>query len=131
MNKIILLGRLTRDPEMRYTQKGNAMVRFTLAVNRKFFANKEEQQADFFSIIVWNKLAETCNTYLKKGNQVLIEGKIQVSNYEAKDGTKRNRTDIIAEEIEFVGSKSNGNSSAPAIAKTFGSEVPFDQEIPF
>lgn len=63
MNKIILLGRLTRNPEMRYTQKGNAMVRFTLAVNRKFFANKEEQQADFFSIIVWNKLAETCNTY--------------------------------------------------------------------
>lgn len=61
----------------------------------------------------------------------MIEGKIQVSNYEAKDGTKRNRTDIIAEEIEFVGSKSNGNSSAPAIAKTFGSEVPFDQENPF
>ena len=85
MNKVILAGRLVRDPELRYTQTGKAVVSFSLAVNRRFSRSADQQQtADFIPIVVWDKLAEVCSKHLFKGSQVLIEGRMQVRNYEAQ-----------------------------------------------
>lgn len=105
MNKVILAGRLVRDPKLRYTQTGKTVASFTLAVNRRFSHNNEQQTADFIPIIVWDKLAEVCSKHLFKGSQVLIEGRMQVRNYEAQDGSKRYVTEVIAQELEFMGTK--------------------------
>ena len=132
MNKVILAGRLVRDPELRYTQTGKAVASFTLAVNRRFSHN-QEQTADFIPIVVWNKLAEVCSKHLFKGSQVLIEGRMQVRNYEAQDGSKRYVTEVIAQELEFMGSKPTALESKPLSpqAQNFGQEVHPDEEIPF
>lgn len=106
MNKVILLGRLTKNVELRYTQTTNtAVASFSLAVNRKFTKEGEEQQADFFNIVAWNKLAETTSKYLKKGSQVLIIGRLQNRNWEDEQGQKHYVTEVVAEELEFVESK--------------------------
>lgn len=131
MNKVILVGRLTKDPELRYTQTGKAVASFTLAVNRRFARNENQQQADFIPIVVWDKLAEICEKYLEKGSQTLIEGRIQVRSYDAQDGSKRYVTEVMAHDIEFLGSKSKNTSTATPEQKQFGSEVPPDEEIPF
>ena len=135
MNKVILAGRLTKDIEMRYTQTGKAIARFILSVNRRVSKDKEKQQADFIPIIVWNKLAEVCSKHLFKGSQVLIEGRMQVRNYEAQDGSKRYVTEVIAQELEFMGAKPTAvtteNKPLSTQAQSFGSEVPEDEEIPF
>ncbi|MGO5441540.1 single-stranded DNA-binding protein [Megamonas funiformis] len=132
MNKVILAGRLARDPELRYTQTGKAVVSFSLAVNRRFSHN-QEQTADFIPIVVWDKLAEVCSKHLFKGSQVLIEGRMQVRNYEAQDGSKRYVTEVIAQELEFMGSKPTALESKPLSpqAQNFGQEVHPDEEIPF
>lgn len=132
MNKVILAGRLARDPELRYTQTGKAVVSFSLAVNRRFSHN-QEQTADFIPIVVWDKLAEVCSKHLFKGSQVLIEGRMQVRNYEAQDGSKRYVTEVIAQELEFMGSKPRTLESKPLSpqAQNFGQEVHPDEEIPF
>lgn len=132
MNKVILSGRLVRDPELRYTQTGKAVANFTLAVNRRFSHN-QEQTADFIPIVVWDKLAEVCSKHLFKGSQVLIEGRMQVRNYEAQDGSKRYVTEVIAQELEFMGSKPTALESKPLSpqAQNFGQEVHPDEEIPF
>lgn len=132
----ILAGRLTKNPEIRYTQTGKAVASFTLAVNRRFSHNtNQEQTADFIPIVVWDKLAEVCSKYLFKGSQVLIEGRMQVRNYEAQDGSKRYVTEVIAQELEFMGTKpiavTTENKPLSTQAQSFGSEVPEDEEIPF
>lgn len=105
MNKIILLGRLTKDVELRYTQASNtAVASFTLAVNRRFVKEGEERQADFINIVAWNKLAETSSNYLKKGMQVVITGRLQNRSWDDEQGQKRYVTEVIAEELEFVDS---------------------------
>lgn len=135
MNKVILAGRLVRDPKLRYTQTGKTVASFTLAVNRRFSHNNEQQTADFIPIIVWDKLAEVCSKHLFKGSQVLIEGRMQVRNYEAQDGSKRYVTEVIAQELEFMGTKpiavTTENKPPSTQAQSFGSEVPEDEEIPF
>ena len=105
MNKVILAGRLTKDIEMRYTQTGKAIARFILSVNRRVSKDKEKQQADFIPIIVWNKLAEVCSKYLTKGSQILVEGHLQIRDYVAQDGKKHYIAEVIAQELEFMGSK--------------------------
>jgi single-strand DNA-binding protein len=133
MNKVILAGRLARDPEVRYTQSGKAVASFSLAVNRRHSKNAEQQTADFIPIVAWEKLAEICSTNLQKGRQVLVEGRMQVRNYEAQDGSKRYVTEIIAQDIEFIGHKPQGQNEGESEisgASAFGSEVP-DEEIPF
>ena len=148
MNKVILAGRLVRDPEVRYTQTGKAVASFTLAVNRRFSRSADQQQtADFIPIVVWDKLAEVCGNNLVKGSQVLIEGRIQIRSYDAQDGSKRYDTEVIAQELEFMGSRPTSapaptqqfggaqmQTSSPMMggaAASFGSEVPPDEEIPF
>ena len=132
MNKVILAGRLVRDPELRYTQTGKAVVSFSLAVNRRFNHN-QEQTADFIPIVVWDKLAEVGSKHLFKGSQVLIKGRIQIRSYDAQDGSKRYVTEVIAQELEFMGSKPTALESKPLSpqAQNFGQEVHPDEEIPF
>ena len=132
MNKVILAGRLVRDPELRYTQTGKAVVSFSLAVNRRFNHN-QEQTADFIPIVVWDKLAEVCSKHLFKGSQVLIKGRIQIRSYDAQDGSKRYVTEVIAQELEFMCSKPTALESKPLSpqAQNFGQEVHPDEEIPF
>ena len=136
MNKVILVGRLARDPEVRYTQSGKATASFALAVNR-FGGGGQNNTADFIPIVAWEKLTEICGNNLIKGSQILVEGRMQVRNYEGKDGQKRYVTEVVAQNIEFLGSKQtkseDGYHSAPATggASSFGSEVFPDEEIPF
>lgn len=130
MNKVILVGRLARDPDVRYTQSGKATASFALAVNRRVGQGKE-QQADFIPIVAWEKLAEIAGNNLMKGSQILVEGRIQVRNYEDKNGQKRYVTEVIAQNFEFLGSKPIVEKSGmPTGAESFGSEVD-DEMIPF
>lgn len=113
MNKVILIGRLTKDVELRYTQTNNtAVASFSLAVNRKFVKPGEERQADFFNIIAWNKLAENISKYLFKGNQVAISGRLETRSWDDTNGQKHYVTEVIAEEIDFIGSKNKQNNEA-------------------
>lgn len=122
MNKVILLGRLTKNPEIRYSQKNNMMVaNFTLAVNRKYAKPGEERQTDFINIVTYSKLAEFIQKYLKQGLQICICGRMQTRTYDDNNGIKHHITEIIAEDIDFADSfKKQGpdesilNSSTPA-----------------
>lgn len=112
MNKVILLGRLTRDPETRYTQTTNTQVTsFTLAVNRRFVKQGEERQADFISCVSWNKTAEFVSKYFKKGQQVGVIGRIQTRNYDDEQGIKHYVTEVIAEEVYFAGDKKDATQN--------------------
>ncbi|HHW31341.1 MAG TPA: single-stranded DNA-binding protein [Clostridiaceae bacterium] len=112
MNKVILMGRLTKDPELRFTSVNNIPVcTFTLAVNRRFVRQGEERQADFIPVVVWNKLAEFCQKYFQKGQQVSIVGRIQTRSWEDNEGKKHYVTEVIAEEAYFADSKRDNYSS--------------------
>ena len=103
MNRVFLSGNLTRDPEVRYTQTGKAFARMGIAVRRQF--SKDKDAVDFFNIVAWEKTAEFCGRYLTKGSRVLLEGRLQTSSYENKDGVKVNAVDIMIDNIEFAGAK--------------------------
>ncbi len=147
MNKVILIGRLTRDPEIRYTQTGIAVCTFTLAVDRRYARKGEDNgqpTADFIPIVAWRKLAEICGNNLTKGRRILIEGSMQTRNYEAQDGTKRYVTEVIADGMEFLDSRSAtsgeggyshtapqaGTAPSQPPADSFGPAIP-EEEIPF
>lgn len=120
MNKVLLIGRMTKDPQTRYTQSGTAVATFTLAVDRQF--KKDGQpSADFISCVAWNKLAEVIANNLVKGRKVGIEGRLQVRSYDAQDGSKRYVTEVIVDELDFCDSKAT--ASKPA------NTVPDDSEI--
>ena len=106
MNKVYLIGNLTRDPELSETTSGIALCRFSIAVNRNYSGSDGERQTDFFNIIVWRTQAENCGRYLKKGSKVAIVGSLQNRTYEDKEGVKRTVTDIVASEVEFLSSGS-------------------------
>ena len=109
MNKVLLMGRLTRDPELRYTTTNNtAVCNFTLAVNRRFQRQGEEKQADFIPIVVWGKLAQFCERYFKKGRQVVVIGRLQLSSWDDNEGKKRYKAEVIAEEAYFADSRPGG-----------------------
>ena len=133
MNKVILMGRLTRDPEVRYTQTSNAMVTsFTLAVNRRFVTQGQERQADFLPIVVWGKTAEFCSKYFKKGQQVGIIGRIQTRTYDDAQGQKRYITEVIAEEAYFADSKrEDGQATTFTPDNTTSFEASTDTDLPF
>ena len=102
MNKVILVGNLTRDPELTETPSGVAVCRFAIAVSRDYANSDGTRETDFFNITVWRGRAENCGKYLKKGNKVAIVGSLQNRSYEDKDGIKRNVTDVVANEVEFL-----------------------------
>lgn len=105
MNKVILIGNLTRDPELSTTNNGVSVCRFSIAVQRRFASAEGGNQADFFNIVVWRGQADNCHKFLKKGSKCAVVGRLQNSSYEAQDGTKRYTTDVVAEEVEFLGTK--------------------------
>ena len=102
MNRVILIGNLTRDPELTETPSGVAVCRFSIAVSRDYANSDGNRETDFFNITVWRARAENCGKYLKKGNKVAVIGSLQTRSYEDKDGIKRNITDVVANEVEFL-----------------------------
>ncbi|HTV93265.1 MAG TPA: single-stranded DNA-binding protein [Verrucomicrobiae bacterium] len=144
-NRVILVGNLTRDPEIRYTQSGKAVTKFTLAVNNP--RNKEE--TTFVDIVAWDRLGETCNTYLKKGSNTLIEGRLVIRSYDDKDGNKRKATEVVIDNMQMLGSRPGGGgesggdfgggaayagarsgaANGASAGDAFGDEL--DDEIPF
>ena len=129
MNKVILMGRLTKDPEVRYTQATNTMVTsFTLAVNRRFVRPGEERQADFINIVAWNKTAEFVSKYFSKGQQVGVIGRIQTRNYDNEEGIKHYVTEVIAEEVYFAGEKKDVEQNDTTTADF---EITNSDDLPF
>lgn len=113
MNKVILIGRLTRDPEMRTTPSGVATTSFSIAVQRNYANAQGDREADFINCVAWRKQAENIAKYCTKGSQVAVDGRIQTRNYDAQDGTKRYVTEVVVENVEFVGGKSENSTSQP------------------
>lgn len=118
MNHIVLIGRLTRDPELKYTPNGKAVVTFDLAVDRNIKNANGEKETDFIRVVVWDKLAELCASYLSKGRQAAVEGRLQIRNYQAQDGQKKYVTEVVAGEVRFL-DKADGTKpeQAPQIAQ--------------
>ena len=137
MNKIILLGRLVKDPEVRVTTTDKTVCTFTLAVDRPFTAKNGQREADFINIVTWNKTAELCGNSLTKGQRALVEGRLQIRSYEGSDGQKRWVTEVIADRVEFIERKEktsqNGNLKGQEGFSGMGQDVTsqFDEEIPF
>ena len=138
MNKIILMGRLTKDPETRYTQTNNTLVAsFTLAVNRRFARQGEERGADFIPVVAWSKTGEFCSKYFKKGQQVGVIGRLQTRNWEDENKVKHYITEVVAEEAYFADSKRDGDVAN--FENTFGADassasdftVASDDDLPF
>ena len=146
MNKVILMGRLTREPEVRYSQGDNAtaVARYTLAVDRRFNRNNDEQTADFINCVAFGKSGEFAEKYLHKGTKIAITGRIQTGSYTNKDGVKVYTTDVVVEDQEFAESKNSAGSAdnsgfapagrpAPAAAGDGFMNIPdgIDEELPF
>jgi single-strand DNA-binding protein len=102
LNRVILIGRLTRDPEMRYTTTGIGVCQFSLAVNRPFTNRAGEREVDFIDIVTWRQLAETCANYLGKGRLVAVEGRLQIRSYETQEGQKRRVAEVVADNVRFL-----------------------------
>jgi single-strand DNA-binding protein len=124
LNRVILIGRLTKDPELRYTPAGVAVTQFTLAVDRPFTdAESKKKEADFINIVTWRALAETCAAYLRKGRLTALEGRIQVRNYDNNEGKRVYVTEIVADNVRFLESSGGSNSAS--------SQQPNKQQDPF
>ena len=137
LNKVLLIGNLTRPPELRYTPSGTAVADLRLAVNRNYTTQggEKREEATFLTVVVWSKQAESCGEYLDKGSQIFVEGRLQTRDWEGKDGQKRTVTEVVAERVQFMSRAKGGGpaaavSSAPAFA---GDEVPAaaDDDVPF
>lgn len=137
MNKVILIGNLTKDPELRYTPNGVAVATFTVAINKKV---NGENQADFINIVAWQKLADLCASYLKKGRQAAIEGRLNTRSYDNKEGKKVYVTEVVAENVQFLGGAGErsegpaGKQSDPFAHDPFGGGTPInisDDDLPF
>ncbi len=139
MNKVYLIGNLTRDPETSETSGGVTVCRFAIAVNRTYVGADGTRETDFFNITVWRQLAENCGKYLRKGSKVAVVGQLQNRSYEDKEGIKRSVTDIVANEIEFLTPKNSGDSfdddsavvSRPARREKPVLEEVDDDQLPF
>jgi len=108
LNRVILIGRLTRDPELRYTPSGVAVTQFTIAVDRPFSNQQNQREADFIPVVTWRQLAETCANYLRKGRLTAVEGRIQVRNYDNNEGKRVYVTEVIADNVRFLESPNSG-----------------------
>lgn len=125
MNRVVLIGRLTGKPELRYTGSNLPYARFSLAVNRNFSNAQGERQTDFINIIVWRKQAENVCNYLDKGSLVSVEGRIQTGSYDDKDGNKRYTTDVVADAVQFLESKSQSQNRSTGYANE---PTPYDYQ---
>ena len=134
MNKVILMGRLTRDPDVRYSDQSSAVARFTLAVDRRFKRDGDQQTADFISCVAFSKTGEFIERYCHQGTKLVVEGRIQTGSYTNRDGNKVYTTDVVAEEMYFAESKKEGSDgrSEPTDENGF-MNIPegIDEELPF
>ncbi len=134
MNKVFLIGNLTRDPELATTNSGVSVCRFSLAVTRNYSNAEGEREADFLNIIVWRGQAENCHKYLKKGSKCAVSGSIQTRTYDAQDGTKRYVTEIVADNVEFLNSRNSPGEGMekPKETKEVAELEPVDDDtLPF
>ncbi|WP_368489240.1 single-stranded DNA-binding protein [Clostridium sp. BJN0013] len=131
MNKVVLIGRLTKDPELRFTPgMGKAVTTFTIAVDRRF-TRDGQREADFIPIVVWGKQAESTANYMSKGKLIGISGRIQTRSYESRDGIRKYVTEVIAEEVQFLewGQKSVKNNDTETLSEDFGKNSGFNEDI--
>lgn len=136
MNKVILVGNLSRDPELTTTNGGISVCRFTVAVQRRFQNAEGERDADFINVVVWRGQAENCHKFLKKGSKCGVVGRLQTSSYEGQDGNKRYVTEVVADEVEFLSTKSSSGDvnfeEKPASSKKVAELEPIDDDsLPF
>lgn len=140
INRVVLVGRLVRDPEMRYTQSGIAVTRFTLACDRPFTGQEGKKETDFIDCVVWRKQAENVAQYLKKGSMAGVDGRLQISSYEGQDGQKRYRAEVVADSVRFLEPKAGGQSQSQGAPKTTADHDAFssggkidlsDDDLPF
>jgi single-strand DNA-binding protein len=131
LNKVMIIGNLGQDPEMRYTANGNAVTTFSVACNRSYGGadGERREETEWFNVVTWNKLAETCSQYLQKGRRAYVEGRLQTRSWEGQDGQKRYRTEVIASTVLFL----DRSQAAPLPEDSAGAppeldEVPFDQQ---
>ena len=124
MNKVVLIGRLTRDPELRYTSSNIPSARFSLAVDRPFTSQSGERETDFINIVVWRKQAENVKKYITKGSLVAVEGRIQTRNYDNNEGKRVYVTEVIASNVEFLGSANDQTRNTQQF-----NDNPFDTDI--
>ncbi|MCL5291813.1 MAG: single-stranded DNA-binding protein [Actinobacteria bacterium] len=131
LNRVFLMGNLTRDPELRYTPSGAAVANLGLAVNRRYknAAGDWVDEASFFTVIAWGRQAETCSQYLAKGRPILVEGRLQQRSWEAQDGQKRSVVEVVAERIQFLGG-GRASEDGPGELEAAGAEV-LEEEVPF
>ena len=129
LNRIVLIGRLTKDPELRYTQSGKAVCAFTLAVDRPYVGADGNKETDFINIVVWNKLGENCAQYLGKGKLAAVDGRLQIRSYDGQDGQRRYVTEVIADNVRFLSPKSEGSQQEAWIGDS-GYNSPAD-DLPF
>lgn len=116
INRVVLVGRLTKDPELRYSPSGIAVCRFTVAVNRTFSNQQGEREADFIGCIAWRKQAENLANYMKKGSLIGLEGRIQTGSFEGQDGKRVYTTDVIADSIQFLEPRSNNSDGSNSVS---------------
>lgn len=127
LNRVFLIGNLTRDPELRYLPSGQPVTNFTVAVNRTYTSNTGEKKEDvcFVRVVVWARRAEVCNEYLRKGSPVFVEGRLQSRSWEAQDGTKRSSTEVVANNVQFLG---RGGARGPETESVQLPEEPIEAE---
>ncbi|WP_206811263.1 single-stranded DNA-binding protein [Paradesulfitobacterium ferrireducens] len=134
LNRVVLIGRLTKDPELRYTPNGIAVANFTLAVDRSYKNAQGERETDFIPCVVYRQLAELVTNYLAKGKMAAVDGRIQVRSYTTQDGQKRWVTEVIAEDVRFLSPKdaqAAGTEQSAGAIGSYGHEVSLDDDIPF
>lgn len=134
LNVVVLVGRLVRDPELRYTPNGIAVGTFTIAVNRPFSSRSTEQEADFIDIVVWRGLAETVAQHLQKGRLVAVNGRLQIRSYETSDGQRRRVAEVVANDVRFLDRPRGGNEaddSFDPFAVAEDAEPSFEDDFPF
>lgn len=129
LNRIVLIGRLTRDPSLRYTNQGTAVCSMNLAVDRKFKNAAGEKETDFIDIVAWRQLGENCANYLSKGKLAAVEGSLQIRSYEDKDGNKRRVAEVLADSVQFLSPRENSQQPAAGNQGAFWSGT--DEDLPF
>ena len=129
MNKVVLIGRLTRDPELRYTSSNVPAASFSLAVNRPFQNQSGVREADFINIVIWRKPAETAKKYLTKGSLIAVEGRIQTRNYDGADGKKVYVTEVVADNFEFLESKAQSRAGGASMNTGYTPDIEY-RDVP-
>ena len=128
LNKVLLIGRLTRDPELRYTGSGTPVANFSIAVNSGF-GKSDDNKVDFINIVAWNKTAELCNQYLEKGKQVMIEGRLQIRSYQTQEGQKRTTAEVVANFVQFLGKSGDSKDYSKPKSEDIDQDVDTNEEF--